>query len=181
MSCTSPRRGFAGQEKILFCEGLKRRRGGVPRNPLRHRRARRPRCHRSLRHRLAHRLRRLVILHPPGGYHRPRGRSDLMGPDAGYQRCPAHRLDGEGRILGYADHFVQSTTCHRMQELARHVAERGFSIDRSAIEAAVLRLRKTFSWPRSIRVDHWRRRGLGRLPGHRRGKRSGHPSTWRST
>ncbi|GGD40845.1 M24 family metallopeptidase [Sinisalibacter lacisalsi] len=41
---------------------------------------------------------------------------------------------GADRILGYADHFVQSTTCHPMQELARHLVERGFATGRVGVE-----------------------------------------------
>ena len=41
---------------------------------------------------------------------------------------------GDDSILGYADHFVQSTTCHPMQELARHLAERGLGRARIGVE-----------------------------------------------
>jgi len=41
---------------------------------------------------------------------------------------------GEANILGYADHFVQSTTCHPMEELARHLAARGFAAARIGVE-----------------------------------------------
>ena len=37
-------------------------------------------------------------------------------------------------VLGYADHFVQSTTCHPMEELARHLGERGFAMGRIGVE-----------------------------------------------
>jgi ectoine hydrolase len=37
-------------------------------------------------------------------------------------------------ILGYADHFVQSTERHPMQELARHLSDRGFEGARIGVE-----------------------------------------------
>lgn len=41
---------------------------------------------------------------------------------------------GEDDILGYADHFVQSTTRHPMQDLARVLGERGLAAGRIGVE-----------------------------------------------
>ena len=40
----------------------------------------------------------------------------------------------ESNILGYADHFVQSTVCHPMQDLAAHLKELGFANARIGVE-----------------------------------------------
>lgn len=40
----------------------------------------------------------------------------------------------DDRILGYADHFVQSTVCHPMEDLARHLSAMGFANARIGVE-----------------------------------------------
>jgi ectoine hydrolase len=41
---------------------------------------------------------------------------------------------GSDRVLGYADHFVQSTERHPMQDLAAHLADRGLETARIGVE-----------------------------------------------
>jgi ectoine hydrolase len=41
---------------------------------------------------------------------------------------------GNDRILGYADHYVQSTVCHPMEDLARHLSDMGFARARIGVE-----------------------------------------------
>ena len=41
---------------------------------------------------------------------------------------------GDERILGYADSYIQSTTCHPMEDLARALTERGFGRARIGVE-----------------------------------------------
>ncbi len=41
----------------------------------------------------------------------------------------------DANIIGYADDFVQSKTKHPMQEVARHLKERGLGTGRIGVES----------------------------------------------
>jgi ectoine hydrolase len=41
---------------------------------------------------------------------------------------------GTDRILGYADHYIQSTVCHPMEDLARHLSDMGLARARIGVE-----------------------------------------------
>jgi ectoine hydrolase len=38
------------------------------------------------------------------------------------------------KVLGYEDHYIQSTTCHAMEDLAKHLGEMGFANGRVGVE-----------------------------------------------
>ena len=40
----------------------------------------------------------------------------------------------DDKVLGYADHYIQSTTCHPMEDLARHLDSMGFAKSRVGVE-----------------------------------------------
>ncbi|SDQ75060.1 M24 family metallopeptidase [Pseudovibrio sp. Tun.PSC04-5.I4] len=48
----------------------------------------------------------------------------------------AHRTVwmAEDKVLGYADHYIQSTTCHPMEDLAGHLHTMGYSSSRIGVE-----------------------------------------------
>ena len=40
----------------------------------------------------------------------------------------------DDKVLGYADHYIQSTTCHPMEDLAKHLTAMGFAKGRIGVE-----------------------------------------------